>query len=85
MSLTLDHTPGEWDGTFVLTLRFLVEDLLSDGQFTAAVTWQDDEGVTEQVATGQITGFDGDGDLMLHQIPMPSVIPTLNITKIEVP
>lgn len=32
MSLLLKHTPGEWDGTFAVTVGFLVEDVLSDGE-----------------------------------------------------
>lgn len=31
MPLLLTHTPGEWDGTFALTVEKLVTSLLDDG------------------------------------------------------
>jgi hypothetical protein len=31
MSMTITHTPGEWDGTFTVLVREFARDLLLDG------------------------------------------------------
>lgn len=87
MTLTLDHNPGEWDGTYAIVLRALIDDLLSDGAgFGAVITWQDDVVV---VTTGLVSQVTDDGDVLLDMLldirPVPSKIPLLDIIRIEVP
>lgn len=86
MTLTLDHNPGEWDGTYVIVLQALINDLLSDGEgFGAVITWQDEDKTTPTTTTGVVSQITEHGDVLLDMVPMPSKIPLLDIIKIEVP
>lgn len=41
MSLTLSHTPGEWEGTWANALRALAADFLSDGPIPVRIVTTD--------------------------------------------
>ena len=73
MSLTLRHTPGEWDGTFSVLVRALATDLLLDGD-------------TEVVINGEprtLASFDADADRLVFTGGDPVDVGDLD--EIEVP
>lgn len=73
MSLRLDHTPGEWDGTFAVVAGKLCEDMLLDGPFQISI---DDE------PARKLTGYErGHGELLFEDGSSASIY---EITTIEV-
>jgi hypothetical protein len=44
VDMTIESSGAGWMGTFALTIRFAVDDILSDGApFPARITWDDEE------------------------------------------
>lgn len=50
MSLKIETTQGEWEGTFALAAKLIIEDVLSDGEpFLAWATYELESGGTETI------------------------------------
>lgn len=68
-SIVLSHRPGEWEGTFLVLLKALLEDLAVDGEGNCVTVTYDYDG-KHRTIIGSLVGVDpGDGrfrDAVIH-------------------